>query len=218
MAPRTDIGIGNASVPGLTPEDAARAGAWRLIARLLSAPPGAAFLGQLATMRGDDTPVGRALSALAARAAVTTPAAADDEYHDLFIGITRGELLPFGSYYQTGFLNEKPLARLREDMARLGLMRAGTADPEDHVAALADMLAAILLGEADVDAPLAAAARFYRDHMDSWIDVFFADLEQAGSARLYAPVGALGLALVEIERALLVMQGEEAAATPPAGV
>ena len=203
MAPRPD------AVPqsAVSPEDMARAGVWRLLGRLLNAPPDAALLADLAGLRGDDTPLGRALSALAARAATISPEAADDEYHDLFIGITRGELVPFGSYYLTGFLNEKPLARLRADMARLGFVRAGTADPEDHVASLCDMHAAIILGESEAADPLAEAARFYRTHLDPWIDVFFADLEGAERADLYAPVGALGLALVEVERAALAMQG-----------
>ena len=42
----------------------------------------------------------------------------------LFIGVGRGELLPFASVYMTGFLNEKPLATLRNDMVTLGVERS----------------------------------------------------------------------------------------------
>jgi len=194
---------------GILAEDMARAGAWRLLGRLLHAPPDAETLAEAAALQGDDTPLGRALSALAAAAAGTTPQQADDEYHALFIGVTRGELVPHGSYYQTGFLNEKPLARLREDMARLGIAPAREQpDPEDHVAALCDMMAGLILGEYAAPPCQSVAREFFEKHLDSWIDVFFADLEQARSASLYAPVGALGLELTRIERQAFAMLGE----------
>ena len=192
-------------------EDAARAGVWRLLGRLLHAPPDAELLAEVAALQGDDTPLGHAIAALAAQAAVTTPQQADDEYHALFIGLTRGELVPFGSYYQTGFLNEKPLARLRADMQRLGIAKAeGEADPEDHVASLCEMMAGLIMGAFDAPACATVAREFFEKHLDSWIDVFFADLEQAENARLYAPVGALGLALTQIEREAFAMLGEGA--------
>jgi len=192
----------------IAPEDRARAGAWRLLARYLSAAPDADGLAFAAALKGDDSPLGRAISAFAAAAGATSPEEADDEYHALFIGVTRGELVPHGSYYQSGFLNEKPLARLRADMARLGI--AGTADepdPEDHVAALCDMMGGLILGEYDAPPCASVAREFFQAHLDSWVGVFFRDLERAQPARLYAPLGAMGLALVEIERQAFAMSG-----------
>ncbi len=192
-------------------EDRLRAAAWRLLADILSRAPDSERLSRLASLKGDDTAFGRAISALAAAAASMTPEEAEREYHDLFIGMTRGEVLPFASYYLTGFLNEKPLARLREDMARLGIAAdPDEPDPEDHVASLCDMMAGLILGEFDAPACPSVAREFFEKHLDGWVDVFFRDLEQAPSARLYAPVGAAGLALVEIERQLMAM--EQAAA------
>ncbi len=196
----------------ISEEDRLRASAWRLLARYLSKPPDAEMLEVAAALQGDDTPFGRAVSAFAAQAAVMTQEEAEEEYAALFIGVTRGELVPFGSYYQTGFLNEKPLARLRADMARLGMAASpDEPDPEDHVAALCDMMAGLILGEYDA-LPCASVAReFFSAHLDSWIDVFFSDLERAENARLYAPLGAMGLALTEIERRLSLLEGEEVA-------
>src|SRR5437868_499898 len=92
--------------------DAARAAEYALLAVLLARAPDADMLGRLARLRGDATPLGLAHVALAEAAATTTVERAEREYFNLFIGIGRGELLPYGSYYLTGFLNERPLARL----------------------------------------------------------------------------------------------------------
>lgn len=197
----------------ISAEDRGRAGAWRLLGRLLSAPPSASFLEDIAVLKGDDTPFGRALSTLAAEAKAVTPESVDDEFHALFIGVTRGELVPYGSYYQTGFLNEKPLAALRADMRRLGIVQDGDVrEPEDHVAALCDMMAGLILGEFKAPPCASVSAEFFRTHLDSWIDVFFSDLEGAEHARFYAPVGALGLALVDIERTAFSMLDERSLA------
>ena len=78
----------------------------------------------MARLQGGDSVLGREVAALAARRAATTSAeAAEREYFDLFVGVGRGELLPYASYYLTGFLNERPLARVREDLAALGIER-----------------------------------------------------------------------------------------------
>ena len=95
---------------GILPEDELRASQYRLLASFLARPPGAAILQLIAGFTGDDTDLGRALAVLARLARKTTPEMASKEYHELFIGLGRGELLPYGSYYMTGFLNEKPLA------------------------------------------------------------------------------------------------------------
>jgi hypothetical protein len=123
-------------------EDRLRADQYQLFARFLAAPAEPGLLQLASGFTGDDTEYGRALGELADRAGRTTPKAASREYHDLFIGIGRGELVPYASYYLSGFLNEKPLARLRGDMARLGIARAETVkEPEDHIAALCEMMA-----------------------------------------------------------------------------
>lgn len=182
------------------PEDELRASQYRLLARFLARPPDAALLGLTAGFTGDDTDLGQALALLARLAKNTTPAKASDEYHELFIGMGRGELVPYGSYYQTGFLNEKPLALLRRDMAGLGMARADdTSEPEDHIAAICDMMAGLIMG--GFGAPLAVCEQkaFFDKHMAPWANRFFTDLENAKAATLYTPIGTLGRLFMDIE-------------------
>ncbi len=187
-------------------EDVARAQLYRLIARLLSRPPGQDELELCRALEGDGSEIGVALRALAVAAGETSPDAVGREYHDLFIGLGRGELVPYGSYYLTGFLHEKPLARLRRTMAELGIERdPAVREPEDHVAALCDMMAGLILGDLAADADLPAQKRFFSDHLASWAGHFFKDLENAKNASFYRPVGALGRAFVEIEEAAFEM-------------
>lgn len=181
-------------------EDRYRAQFYRLLSRLLARVPDDDLLTQLRGLRGDDTPIGRALDALATAAQSATPASTADEYQNLFIGIGRGELVPFASFYLTGFLNEKPLARLRQDMAAHGVERAeGVSEPEDHIASVFEIMAGFILGDFEAPMPIAQQSEFFDRHIGSWAPRFFADLEQAKSAHFYAAVGALGSAFLEIE-------------------
>ena len=132
----------------ISEEDHLRAQLYRLLAALLVKVPDQETLGRVAGLSGDhSSELGRGLAALADAAGSVEPTAADDEYHDLFIGVGRGELMPYGSYYLTGFVYEKPLARLRGDMARIGIARAeGVKEPEDHIASLCEMMAGLIEG------------------------------------------------------------------------
>ena len=87
----------------ISPEDRLRAQFYRLLARYLAKVPTRADLDSAAALKGDDSPLGEAINAFAKISAQMDEASADDEYHDLFIGVARGELLPFGSYYLSGF-------------------------------------------------------------------------------------------------------------------
>lgn len=186
---------------GLAAEEAGRAAHYGLLAGLLSAPPDAGALEALAGLGGGETPLGAAVALLALRAANADATAVRHEYEDLFIGIGRGELVPFASYYLTGFLNERPLARLRTDMAALGIERArNVREPEDHIAALCEMMAGLITGRFGAPFPLERQHRFFDTHLAPWAGRFFADLEKARSARLYAAVGCLGRTFLDIER------------------
>ena len=100
-------------------EDRLRADLYGFLSALLAAPPDRALLDKTAALHGDETELGRAIGTLAKLARAATPASAEREFTALFIGLGRGELLPYASYYLTGFLNEKPLAQLRRDMTAL---------------------------------------------------------------------------------------------------
>ena len=174
-----------------------RANLYALLGHLLSGPPEPALLARLAALPVDDSPIGRALTALSAAARAAAPEALEREHHDLFIGLGRGELLPFASYYLTGFLHERPLAELRADLRRLGIARAdGVHEPEDHIAFLCEVMAGLLRG----GVPEEADALFAR-HMRPWAMRCFADLCVAKMAVFYRPVGELGRALMDVELA-----------------
>jgi TorA maturation chaperone TorD len=179
--------------------DLGRARCFALLGALLARPPAAHLLGQVATVTGDDTPVGEALGALAEAAAEADEDRVEREFHHLFVGVGRGEMLPYGSYYQTGFLHERPLARLRGEMQDLGIVRAdGVVEPEDHIAQLCEMMAGLATGAFPSDPE--RQRRFFERHVASWAPRFFSDLETAKAARFYRAVGRFGRVVMDVER------------------
>jgi len=120
------------------------------------------------------------------------------EFFDLFIGLGRGELLPYGSFYLTGFLHERPLARLRGDLAALGIERAKNIyEPEDHISILFEVMAGLSSGR--LPAPAGTDRKIFERHIKPWAARFFLDLENAKGAKFYRRVGTLGRVFVEIE-------------------
>lgn len=179
--------------------DLLRAGHYRLLSLLLAKAPEASVLAQLATLTGDASPLGQAYGALARRAATADPAAVEREYFELFVGVGRGELLPYASFYLTGFLNERPLARLRADLAALGIARAaGNHDPEDHIALICEVMADLAEGRIAAPARLDGQTLFER-HLAPWAGQFFDDLAIAPSADFYRPLAEIGRLWIDIE-------------------
>lgn len=192
----TDSQSGNGQA--LDPMDVARGDMYRFVASLLAAAPSADRLRGIAALRGDSTPMGQAVTALAQAAAAAEPKAVEAEFFELFIGVGRGELLPYASFYQTGFLNERPLAEVRGDLARLGIARAeGRFEPEDHVALLFEVMADLAQGR--IAAAPDRQQAFFGRHIAPWAGQFFDDLAIAPSASFYRPVAEIGRLLVEIE-------------------
>jgi TorA maturation chaperone TorD len=178
--------------------DAARAQEYALLAALLARAPDAGLLQRLSTLRGDPSPLGLAHAALAEAAGSARVEQVEREYFDLFIGLGRGELLPYGSYYLTGFLHERPLARLRDDLRALGIERAeGQVEPEDHAAILCEIMAG--LAARRFGAPAGADEQLFEKHVAPWIGRFFTDLERAEAAQFYRHVGTLGRVFIDIE-------------------
>lgn len=196
--PGLSEGVGSGDGAAADELDLFRAQHYGLLSLLLGRAPTAQLLTQLADLGGDESPLGRAHRALAAAARVADPDAVSREYFDLFVGVGRGELLPYASYYLTGFLNERPLARVREDLAALGLERADrVSEPEDHLAILLDTMASLASGR--VAAEAGADGRFFASHVEPWAGKLFADLETARFSRFYSHVGALGRLFIDIE-------------------
>ncbi|WP_118135087.1 molecular chaperone [Oceanicella sp. SM1341] len=195
---------------GIPEEDRVRADFYAFLAGLLVRPADVATLRRLAALKGDQTAIGAAIDALAAVARSMSVNTVRREYNDLFIGLGRGELVPYASFYMTGFLNEKPLARLRQDMARHAVARARDVfEPEDNIASLCEIMAGLIRGAFGAPLPLAAQREFFAAHVAPWAGHFFSDLEGARASVFYAPVGTLGRLMIEIEREAFRLGGAE---------
>lgn len=181
-------------------EDLLRAGTYALLGNLLSAPPDTAMLNRLRAVETEDSgqdPLAVAWAALALSANASQVGAIDDEFHQLFIGLGRGELVPYASWYMTGFLMERPLGELRRDLLELGIERnESVREPEDHAAALCQIMA-LLIG--DPAYSRAQEHAFYKRHIEPWMSRFFTDLESAKGAVFYQMVGRLGRHFIDLE-------------------
>lgn len=186
--------------------DQSRAHEYGLLAILLGRAPTREVLDALRSLQGDASPLGMAHIGLAQAAAEADPEALQREYFDLFIGVGRGELLPYGSYYVAGFLHERPLARVREDLMRLGIERVERLpEPEDHVAILCETMAGLVDGR--FGAAPGEDRAFFERHLKPWASRFFADLAVSPSARFYRRVAEVGATFVEIEAQAFEMDG-----------
>lgn len=190
----------------IEPEQQHRASAYSLLAALLRAAPDQAMLERLSGLSqqtqtdGDDLMV--AMSMLGLSAKMLTANSIEDEYQDLFIGLGKGEVVPYGSWYLTGFLMEKPLSDLRDDLVRLGYQRnESVSEPEDHAAALCEVISLMITENAE----LSVQRDFFQTHMESWMGRFFRDLSDARSAIFYKALGRFGSAFVAFELNYLTM-------------
>jgi TorA maturation chaperone TorD len=184
-----------------------RASAWALLAALLRAAPDQALLdhvGKLSPDGDDDSDdLHAAMSSLASAAQGRDPVQLEAEYNDLFIGVGRGETVPYGSFYQTGFLMEQPLSDLRDDLRALGFERSqDTHEPEDHAAAILEVFSVMITDGFS----LQQQQGFFETHMQSWLERFFTDLGEARSADFYRPVALFGAAILKLETAYLSMR------------
>jgi TorA maturation chaperone TorD len=178
--------------------DLARAREYSLLSTLLLRSPDAELIGRLAKLHGDASRLGIAHTALGEAAARVGAEGVAREYFNLFVGVGRGELLPYASYYLTGFLHARPLARLRHALRRIGIERAAwLTEPEDHAAILFEIMGGLAGGR--LASPPGTEREIFESYLAPWIGRFFTDLEQANSADFYARVGALGRTFIAIE-------------------
>jgi len=183
-------------------EDVLRANVYGLLSALLMAPPGAEVLTVAQNLEGDGSPFGQSLAAIAARADGMTPDDIADEFTQLFYGFgAGGELHPYASYYLTGFVYERPLSDLRDDLQAIGLARSDevTSEPEDHIAFLLNIMHDLIVGAHGVNITLDEQKRFFERHIAPWAERFFIDLEKAETAAFYRPVGTAGRLFLDIE-------------------
>ena len=184
-------------------EDRQRANLYGLLARVLAEPMGDETLEVVRALEGqsDENELGAAFATLGTVAVRTPRGSAEDEYSALFYGDgSGGEILPYASYYLTGFLLEKPLAKLRGDMAVLGIKNSGISkEPEDHIAYLCEIMHGLITGAFNEPASLENQQKFFETHMAPWVGRFFSELEGAETASLYMPVGTIGRLFMAIE-------------------
>ena len=191
---------------GIAPEDQARAGFYALIGRLFSAAPDAGLLNSLARSEGlvaeADADFALAWARLCQAASVCEADAAAAEFDALFVGVGKPEVVLYGSYYMAGFMMEKPLARLRQHLAELGLARqSDVSEPEDHVSALAEVMRHLIL-----DDSLSAIQRnerqsgFFSRHLAPWYGSLFAAIEAAPNANVYRRVAEFARAFLDLDR------------------
>ena len=194
--------------PFISEEDGLRADMYDFLASLLRKEPSDELIEKVSQLEGDETPIGSACLTLAHLAKTLDNGLIRNEYVDIFIGVGRGEVLPFASYYLTGFLNDKPLANLRADMANIGVARVkGVKEPEDHIASLFDMMSGLIRGHYGKVFSIAEQADFFNRHIEPWAGLLMRDIEAAKTVVFYAPVGTIGKAFLEIESAAFSMDG-----------
>ena len=199
-----------------------RANAYRMLAAAILSPPDSSLLQQIAALpsaSGDDA-CGRALAALQKAAAAASPQEAAEDYQQLFIGLGRGKVMPYGSWHISGRMMDKPLARLRSDLQTLGLARRpDVGEPEDHAGALCETMA-VLCAEEDGEAAASAEAgavleksalsfsrqqKIFAAHLEPWLEIFFADIVRHAEGDFYRAFGAFGAAFAAFERRYFAM-------------
>jgi TorA maturation chaperone TorD len=185
-------------------DELARAELYGLLARLWLAPPDAPLLQQFQVAVTQAPEQGAHLEApwqalVAALRATSAPAAAG-EHEALFHGVGRPEVFLYGSYYLTGFLNEKPLAALRDDLQRLGLTRDATrGETEDHVAYLFEVMRYLIAGDDVAVCNLEQQRRFFRAHLQTWIDKLCDAVDTQPRAATWRAVAGLTRAFMQVE-------------------
>ncbi len=184
--------------PVLDEVDQARAREYMLLGNLMRQAPSAKLIADISRLQGDASPLGLLHMSLAEAADETSAETESREFFRLFVGVGRGELLPYGSYYLTGFLHERPLAKVREDMARLGIERVdGLAEPEDHAGILFDVMAGLITGQFGMGEDDQKV--FFTQHISPWVTRLFADMESCARTPFFKAAARVGEAFVNIE-------------------
>jgi TorA maturation chaperone TorD len=185
-------------------EETARAELYGLLAQLFYAPPAPELLANLRVAATEAPTAGGFLEEPWRTLVGVTRALSDDaiadEYNALFGGVGKPEVYLYGSHYLSGFLNEKPLARLRTELASLGLARdEAMSDTEDHIAYLCEVMRYLIAGDDVAVANLARQQSFFSEHLQPWVVPLCDAMARHPKARFYAAVAELTRAFVAVE-------------------
>lgn len=185
-------------------EETARAELYGLLAALYYGCPAIELIAKLRVAATDAPAVGAFLEepwrVLVGVARVMTDAAIHAEYDALFGGVGKPEVYLYGSHFLSGFLNEKPLARLRTDLAALGLERSeAMSDTEDHIAYLFEVMRYLIAGDDVAVANLTRQHEFFSAHIQPWASTMCDDIKMHPKAHFYSALAELTLAFIGIE-------------------
>ncbi|MFM6985024.1 MAG: molecular chaperone [Hydrogenophaga sp.] len=185
-------------------EETARAEVYGLLAALFYAPPSAELLAQLRVAVTEAPAAGGFLEEPWRQFVGTVRELSDEqvanEYDALFGGVGKPEVYLFGSYYLSGFLNEKPLAALRGDLAALGLARDETMpETEDHFACVCEVMRYLIAGDDVEIANLTQQQKFFSAHVQPWVPAMCEAISAHPKARFYAALAAFTAAFVSVE-------------------
>ncbi len=189
---------------GGEPHERARADLYALLARLWQGTPDRELLRTLqGAAIGPAEPGGHLAvpwRALVTAMRGTSLDAAADEYDALFLGVGKPEVFLFGSYYLAGSLNERPLALLRGDLRELGLTRdSARGETEDHVAFLFEVMHTLIVGDDAVTSSLEQQRRFFRAHLQPWIDQLCDAVDAHSRAAVWRAVAELTRSFMQVE-------------------
>lgn len=185
-------------------EELARADVYGLLAHLYVAPPSVDFYEQLQVAATEAPAPGGFLEAawgeLVSAARRVSREAAAAEYEALFFGVGKPEIFLYGSYHLAGALNDKPLVELRDDLRTLGLERAeGVSETEDHLASLCEVMRFLIAGDDVEICNLEQQRRFFRIHLQTWVEALCAEIEAHPLADFYRAVAVFTAAFVQVE-------------------
>ncbi len=185
-------------------EETARAEIYGLLSQLYYAAPSAELLGQLQVAVTEAPDAGGFLEEpwrdLVASARSLSQAQIAAEYNSLFGGVGKPEVYLFGSHYLSGFLNEKPLVRLRDDLAELGLGRSeGMSETEDHVAYVFEVMRYLIAGDDVTVSNLTRQHAFFTQHVQNWLPALCQVLKTQPRADFYARVAVFTEAFISVE-------------------
>jgi len=185
-------------------EETARAEVYGLLSALYYAPPSPELLAQLRVAVTETPAAGGFLEepwrALVGAARAMRDEAIKSEYDDLFGGVGKPEIFLYGSHYLSGFLNEKPLAKLRDDLAELGLARdEAMSETEDHFACLCEVMRYLIAGDDVAVANLAQQQKLFATHLQPWTGRMCDAIAAHPKARYYAALAEFTLAFLSVE-------------------
>jgi len=185
-------------------EETARAEVYGLLAAMYYAPPSAELIAQLRVAVTEAPAAGGFLEEpwrlVVGAARDLSDAEVADEYDALFGGVGKPEVFLFGSHYLSGFLNEKPLAQLRGDLAALGLARDETMpETEDHVAYVCEVMRYLIAGDDVEVANLTQQQKFFSAHLQPWVSQMCDAIEAHPKARFYAALAGFTRAFMSVE-------------------